>query len=144
MSDPRHRQNRDFARGQRLRCSDAEYLMWYHLRGKKRLGCKFRRQQPLGPFIADFVCLCPRLVVELDGDQHGTEYHAAYDVRRKRWLERRGFRVLRFWNVEVYDDIHQVVGRIEEALKMRIWEQDRGNEIDHEEAWLSDSEKEDR
>ncbi|OGV69192.1 MAG: hypothetical protein A3K18_26365 [Lentisphaerae bacterium RIFOXYA12_64_32] len=116
MLDSRQKENRDFARGLRHRSSDAEYLLWYHLRGKKRLGWKFRRQQPIGPFIADFVCLRRRLVIELDGGQHSSPAHSDYDARRTRWLERNGFRVLRFWNLEIYDDLARVVSRIDEAL----------------------------
>ena len=100
----------------RRRPSDAEYLLWFHLRGKKRLGWKFRRQQPLGPFIADFVCLRRRLVIELDGGQLSSPAHVDYDARRTPWLDRNGFRVLRFWNLEVYDDISRVVALIDDAL----------------------------
>ena len=73
-----------------------EQLLWSRLRRRQMLGHKFRRQQVLGPFIVDFVCLEKKLIVELDGGQHADEKE--YDTQRTDWLERHGFRVLRFWD----------------------------------------------
>ncbi|MDR7193926.1 endonuclease domain-containing protein [Luteimonas terrae] len=95
-----------FARQLRRESTDAERLLWFHLRDR-RLGAKFRRQQPLGPFIVDFLSVEARLIVEVDGSQH----HEAADAGRTRFLERRGYRVLRFWN-------HDVLVRTESVLEV--------------------------
>ncbi|WP_432277773.1 endonuclease domain-containing protein [Lysobacter stagni] len=79
--------------------TDAEALLWRQLRAHRFAGFKFKRQQPLEPFIADFVCFASRVVIEVDGGQHGDA--VAYDERRTRWLATQGFMVLRFWNDEV-------------------------------------------
>lgn len=71
-------------------------------------GFKFRRQQPIGPYIADFVCFEARLVIELDGDQHGSEQGAAYDEARTRFLGKEGFHVLRFPNHEIHRGLDTV------------------------------------
>ena len=104
--------NKNTARALRKNSTDAERLLWQHLRLRQIGGYKFRRQQPLGPYIADFACLEKRLIVEVDGGQHSD--HAAYDARRSRWLGAQGFSVLRFWDHEVLRDIEavkQVIGQ---------------------------------
>jgi very-short-patch-repair endonuclease len=78
------------------------------------LGHKFRRQQVLGPFIVDFVCLEKKLIVELDGGQHADEKE--YDKKRTDWLERHGFRVLCFWDNQVFSELEAVLKCIEDAL----------------------------
>jgi very-short-patch-repair endonuclease len=80
--------------------TDAERKMWWILRSLKLLGMHFRRQAPIGSFIADFVWHEGKLVVEIDGGQHADEQRA-YDERRTAWLESQGYRVIRFWNNEV-------------------------------------------
>ncbi len=100
------------ARELRNNPTEAERLMWRHLRLRQIGGYKFRRQQPLGHYIVDFVCLEKRLVVELDGGQHSEQ--AMYDSRRSRWLEAQGFRILRFWDHEVLRNV--------ETVKQVIWE----------------------
>ena len=104
--------NNNKARALRKNSTDAERRLWQHLRLRQIGGYKFRRQQPLGPYIADFACLEKRLIVEVDGGQHSEQ--AAYDARRSRWLEAQGFCVLRFWDHEVLRDIDavkQVIGQ---------------------------------
>ncbi|TFY99698.1 endonuclease domain-containing protein [Ramlibacter rhizophilus] len=86
-------QARQFARELRKAMTDAERRLWSRLRGNQ-LGFRFRRQHPVGPFIADFACLDPQLVVELDGSQHAQQ--TAYDQARDAFLRSRGFAVLRF------------------------------------------------
>jgi very-short-patch-repair endonuclease len=76
----------------------AEQSLWQHLRAKRFSGYKFRRQQPIGRYVVDFVCFARKLVVELDGSQHAER--VAYDQARDAWLRSQGFRVLRFWNNE--------------------------------------------
>jgi very-short-patch-repair endonuclease len=94
--------------------TEAERILWQHLRLRQLGGHKFRRQQPLGEFIVDFVCLEKRLVVEVDGGQHSSK--VAYDEQRTAWLEQQGFRVLRFWNNEVLQNIEGVGEAIWQAL----------------------------
>jgi very-short-patch-repair endonuclease len=86
------------ARSLRRDSTDAEHAMWRILLNRQLAGFKFRRQQPLGQFIVDFVCFSHRLIIEIDGGQHADN---AADVRRTAWLEREGFCVLRFWNNDV-------------------------------------------
>lgn len=83
----------------RLQSTDAERLLWRHLRNRNLCGLKFRRQVPLGDYIADFVCMEQRLIIELDGGQHIET--ATQDKERTFTLERAGFGVLRFWNDDV-------------------------------------------
>jgi very-short-patch-repair endonuclease len=80
--------------------TDAERKLWYLLRSLKPLGMHFRRQAPIGIYIADFVWHAEKLVIELDGSQHA-EVRASYDKQRTKWLESQGYRVLRFWNNDV-------------------------------------------
>ena len=100
----------EFARTLREAMPDAERALWYHLRAKRLLGWKFRRQQPIGNYIVDFVCLEAKLVVELDGGQHVERADA--DARRTAWLESQGFRVLRFWNDAVLKEPDAVLEEI--------------------------------
>ena len=76
------------AKKQRQQMPDAERELWYHLRDRRLGGRKFRRQKPIGPYVGDFVCHQPKLVVEADGGQHLEQ--AAYDAERSRYLESRG------------------------------------------------------
>jgi very-short-patch-repair endonuclease len=87
------------ARTLRADSTDAESWLWLHLRNRRLLGFKFRRQHPVQEFIADFACLEVGLIVELDGRQHLDE--AKYDERRTQALVKNGFRVVRFWNDDV-------------------------------------------
>ena len=99
---PRRAQfKRDLAKSLRGNPTDAERKLWHFLRGKQLAGLRFRRQQPIGPYVADFFCPAAKLVVELDGEQHGTDINVAYDAARTKWLEERGYRVLRIPNHEV-------------------------------------------
>ena len=101
-----------FARRLRGAMTDAEREIWHHLRNRALMGCKFRRQHPVGPYIVDFACLERRLVVELDGGQH----QEASDAARTRLLSGHGFRVLRFWNNDVFERQDAVLAAIFDAL----------------------------
>ena len=107
------------ARSRELRNNptDAEQSLWYHLRSRQLAGARFNRQVPIGPFIGDFVSRSAKLVVELDGGQHSLA--ADYDAKRTTFLEQRGYRVIRFWNADVLEDVEGVLRVIEEALKDR-------------------------
>ena len=87
------------ARRLRSNMTDAERRLWSLLRQQQISGHRFRRQHPCGPFILDFVCLDAKLVIEVDGGQHGELEQQ--DNERSAWLARQGFRVLRFWNHDV-------------------------------------------
>ena len=100
----------------RKNSTDAEHQLWRVLRSRQLAGHKFRRQQPLGGFIVDFVCFEKRLVVEVDGGQHNEPLQAANDSERSTWLEQQGFRVLRFWNHEILREIESVKETIARAL----------------------------
>jgi adenine-specific DNA-methyltransferase len=82
--------------------TDAERTLRRHLRLRQFAGYKFRRQQPIGKYIVDFVCFERKLVIELDGSQHSEE--VVYDLERSAWLEEQGFRILRFWDNQVFNE----------------------------------------
>jgi len=102
------------ARQLRRKATDAERLLWKHLRMRQLGTFKFRRQQPIGPYIVDFICLEQRLTIELDGGQHTDQIE--YDEKRSAWLEERGYRVLRYWNHDVLKTPEVVMADILEKL----------------------------
>jgi len=89
----------------RKRSTDVEMFMWRHLRAKQLKGLKFRRQQPIGSYIVDFVCFEKKVIIEVDGGQHSVET----DKERDEWLKSQGFKVLRFWNNEVLTNTQGVL-----------------------------------
>jgi len=110
----RDRRTQANAASLRKQMTDAEHRLWYHLRKRQLNGYRFRRQYPVGPFIADFACIDEGLIVEVDGGQHNEQ--RAADETRTRFLENRGFRVLRFWNNHVLKQTEVCLGLIAEAL----------------------------
>jgi very-short-patch-repair endonuclease len=104
-----------FARNLRGSATDAESLLWYHLRGQ-HLGAKFRRQHPLGPYILDFLSVEHRLVIELDGGQHYTPEGIRQDAKRTTFLQSNGLRVLRYTNIEALKETDSALESIIEAL----------------------------
>lgn len=96
--------------------TDAERRLWSALRGRRLQNYKFRRQHPLGPFIADFACIEYRLIVEADGGQHADNDG---DRRRTAWLERHGWRVVRFWNNEILGNSEGVQMAVLQVLEGR-------------------------
>jgi very-short-patch-repair endonuclease len=101
------------AKGLRRDMTKAERRLWLVLRNAQLDGAKFRRQQPIGPFIADFVCQEVRLIVEADGGQHADN---AGDLRRTAFLQSKGYRVLRFWNNDILENLEGVADSILAAL----------------------------
>jgi very-short-patch-repair endonuclease len=97
-------QKRDFARQLRGAMSDAESALWRRLRRRQLMDWRFRRQVPIGPYIADFACLEKNLVTEVDGGQH----NALVDADRTVYFEARGFTLLRFWNNDVLGNVEGV------------------------------------
>ncbi len=82
----------------RDKVTGAEDLLWRRLRRFPISGTHFRRQVPIGPYVADFACMAARLIIEVDGSQHGHDDIRRRDDARTRWLEAEGYRVMRFWN----------------------------------------------
>jgi very-short-patch-repair endonuclease len=100
------------AKAMRSNPTEAEGRLWYHLRAHRFMGLKFKRQKPVGPFIADFVCLELKLIVEADGGQHGSEA----DAKRDAWFKGQGFTLLRFWNNEILGQTEAVLERIQQTV----------------------------
>ena len=99
-------QQRDFAKHLRTNMTDSENALWRRLRAHRLGGKKFRRQQPVGPYVVDFVHFGARLIVEADGGQHNG---APHDEIRDEWLRAQGFRVMRFWNNEIMGNLDGVL-----------------------------------
>jgi very-short-patch-repair endonuclease len=104
----------NFAKSLRSSMTDAERKLWMHLRAHRLQKYKFKRQQPWGPYIADFVCLNARLIVEVDGSQH---LESPRDAKRDDWFKANDFRVLRFWNDQVLQETEAVLEEILRAVE---------------------------
>jgi crossover junction endodeoxyribonuclease RuvC/BirA family biotin operon repressor/biotin-[acetyl-CoA-carboxylase] ligase len=115
-ADPKTR-----ARAKRLRreLTDAERILWSRIKERQLRGWLFRCQHPVGPYILDFACAKLRLAVEIDGATHSTLPERLHDERRARYLAARGWFTVRFWNDEVYRNLHGVVESILERLPPR-------------------------
>jgi very-short-patch-repair endonuclease len=103
----------EFARVLRRTQTDVERKLWGQLRGRSLAGTKFRRQVPIGRYVADFCSIGDKLIIELDGSQHAD---STRDEERTAYLEAMGFRVLRFWNHQVNEDMGAVLDTILAAL----------------------------
>jgi len=86
--------------------TDAEKVLWNHLRLRQMEDYKFRRQQPIGKYIVDFACLEKRLIIEVDGGQH--DESGPQDFNRDSWLTSQGYRILRFWNNQIFNELDAV------------------------------------
>lgn len=104
--------HRQFARKMRKSMTDAELKLWNEIRAHRLMGLGFRRQLPVAGYIVDFACPAKKLVVEVDGSQHGTSDQAEADQTRTAKLERLGWTVLRFWNDDILRDIDGVCQHI--------------------------------
>lgn len=107
----------DLSRQLRKDSTEAERALWNRLKGYQVAGLKFRRQEPIGTYILDFVCFEKKTVIEVDGGQHAEEAIRQRDAERTAWLEGEGFRVLRFWNNEVMADMDGVLEVIRRAVE---------------------------
>ena len=109
------RRQLEYARQMRRQSTRAEIYLWQHVRGKQ-LGVRFRRQHPIGPYIADFACLSRKLIVEIDGDNH--DYRSdSYARRRQRWLEKQGWTILHFTDDYVLENIDGALMVIKHVLE---------------------------
>ena len=97
-----------YAKQLRRQSTDAEQRLWLHLKARRLNGLKFKRQQPIGPYIVDFVCFEYRLVIEADGGQHGD----CVDQQRDAWLQSHGFTVVHFWNHHILQQTSVVLQQI--------------------------------
>ena len=107
----------DRARELRQEMNEVEATLWHHLRDRRLREFKFRRQQPLGPFVADFWCATARLVVELDGESH--RERKELDAVRDQWMKEQKMEVLRFKNRQVHEDLAGVLDEIEAMCQLR-------------------------
>jgi very-short-patch-repair endonuclease len=107
------------ARALRHNQTEAEKLLWWRLRNRNLNGFKFVRQEPVGRFIADFLCHEKKLIVEVDGATHGDAHEVAYDAKRTEFLEAQGFFVLRVQNQDVFTALDDVLDGIVNALEAR-------------------------
>ena len=115
---PRFRQSsRKFARAQRQNMTTAETMLWRAVRNHRIDGYGFRRQTPIGPYFADFVCLARKIVVEADGRTHETADAKIKDAERDAWFRRAGFRVLRFPDELIIGGLPTVIERIRAAVR---------------------------
>jgi very-short-patch-repair endonuclease len=103
-----------FARKLRREMTEAEWKLWHALRDRRFESYKFRRQVPIGKYIADFVCQECKLIIEVDGSQHA---NSPYDMERNAWLALRGYRVLRFWNIDIFQALDGTMMVILDALR---------------------------
>ena len=103
------------ARQHRKQPTDSEQALWQLLRGRQLAGYKFRRQAPIGQYIADFLFYRPKLIIELDGGQH--QQQTNYDNQRTRWLKSKGFKVIRFWSHQPLQEPDAVSDAILTALQ---------------------------
>lgn len=98
-----------YARSLRRAMTDAEHKLWGVLKQQSISNLKWRRQQPVGPYIVDFYCSAKKLIIEVDGGQHSL---SEKDLGRDEWLNQRSFSVLRFWNNEILNDLDAVFAAI--------------------------------
>lgn len=101
---------KNFAKSLRKRPTDAERILWKHLKAKKLKGLKFRRQEPIGKYIVDFVCYEKGIIIEVDGGQHSIDKER--DHERDIWFRDEGFKVIRFWNNDVLSNTEGVLTAI--------------------------------
>jgi very-short-patch-repair endonuclease len=111
----RYKLLKEFARNNRCAMTESETLLWNTLR-KEIQGCKFRRQHPIGDYIADFICLSEKVVIEVDGGYHEQPQQQDDDQVRTEYLESKGFKVIRFKNEEVNSNLKEVITRIKEEI----------------------------
>ena len=106
------RQALAYSKELRQKMTNAEMILWYYLKDRQLNNLKFRRQEAIGKYIVDFVCYEKKLVVEIDGGQHNDIAGIESDKVRQKFLEDNGFKVLRFWNNEIYENIEGVISKI--------------------------------
>ena len=106
---------KQLARILRKQNTEAEASLWNFLRNRQLNGYKFKRQEIFSPYIVDFVCHHKKLIIELDGGQHAEAI--SYDEQRTAFLNSKGYRVIRFWNHQIFEEIEDVLSDIFDALE---------------------------
>lgn len=96
-----------------------EKILWFYLKNKK-LGRKFFRQHSIGTYIVDFYCAENELIIEIDGSQHSEKENALYDLERTKYFEELGYKVLRFWNVDINSNLLIVIKNIEILIESKL------------------------
>ncbi|MBV9562240.1 MAG: endonuclease domain-containing protein [Bradyrhizobium sp.] len=109
---------RKTAKRLRANTTTAEDVLWRHLKRLEVQGSHFRRQVPIGPYMADFAGLRKHLIIEVDGSQHGDDVNRSRDEAHTRWLETEGYRVVRFWNNDVMSRTEAVLEAIYEMIEV--------------------------
>ena len=107
------------ARNLRKGSTEQERIIWGLVRNRQLNGLKFVRQYPIGKYIADFACRRLKLVIELDGGQHNEDDNINYDNERTKYMEAEGYRVIRFWNNEIDNNLEGVYERLLEIISER-------------------------
>ena len=117
---PYSRNTKPLARELRKNQTEAEELLWSRIRRKQILGVQFKRQRPIGRYIVDFYGVEAKLVIEVDGSQHFEPDAVAYDFERTKFLETQGLKVIRFDNLQVFNELESVLAVIYEEVKTRV------------------------
>ena len=112
------RRNTLIAKHLRKHMTSHEVRLWIALKRLKARGFKFRRQVPLGPYMVDFACFAPRLVIEVDGGQHTLPDHERRDRDRDDWMREQGFKVHRIWNYQIDQEFYAVMDAIDSLLSL--------------------------
>ncbi len=97
--------------------TDAEKLLWYYIRDRRMNNCRFRKQVAIGNYIVDFLCPEKKLIIELDGGQHNEDRNIIYDNERTKYLNGLGYKVIRFWDNDIFKNMKEVWESIYEELK---------------------------
>jgi Uncharacterized protein conserved in bacteria len=108
------------ARHLRKQMTNAETILWSRLRCGAHGGFRFRKQHPIGPYIADFACVSAQLIIEVDGETHGSDAQVRYDQRRSAYMKARGWHILRVTNEEVYQHLNMVLDAIAQTLEGKL------------------------
>lgn len=119
--------SRPLARRLRRRLTNAETILWSRLKSGRLSGWRFRRQHPIGSYVADFACVPAMLTVEVDGETHWRPSERAHDLRRSAYIRSRGYRELRVFNSDVYENLEGVLEAILAALPPSAPEQAPGH-----------------
>ena len=104
------------AKNCRINKTNAENRFWYYVRNRRLKGYKFIREHMIGAYIVDFVCRAKKLIVEIDGGSHTEIIEIEHDQKRTEYLEKEGYKVIRFWNMEVFTNIEGVLETVLDAL----------------------------
>ena len=100
----------------RKNSTEHERILWNLLKNRQFHNLKFKRQHPVGDYIVDFICKEAKIIIELDGGQHNEPVNISKDSVRTEFLENKGYKVLRFWNYEIHDNMVGVLERVEQEL----------------------------